>query len=57
MSHHQISMSTPDRHSSKFSSRSRIDVVAATYFEPIQFRDPVENGLKDSFWSFSKRGS
>ena len=28
-----------------------------TYFEPIQFRDPVENGLKASFSSLSKRDS
>ena len=28
-----------------------------TYFEPIQFRDPVENGLNASFSSLSKRES
>ena len=28
-----------------------------TYFEPIQLRDPVENGRKVSFSSLSKRGS
>ena len=28
-----------------------------TYFEPMQFRDPVENGLNASFSSFSKRES
>lgn len=39
----------------------RIDVLleagVATYFEPIQFRDPVENGRKASFSSLSKRES
>lgn len=38
-------------------SEGRTDLVLQTYFEPIQFRDPVENGRKASFSSLSKRDS
>ena len=35
----------------------KLRMRSVTYFEPIQFRDPVENGRKASFSSLSKRES